>query len=658
MLYFHEKRLLTRKTCAFCDVQAIRTIGFFGSSLQHSFSHCFKTAVVSLAALATACATPVEHQVRLGADPRYSDTDVAFRTVYYFRVFDYCANQERAKEQGDKFKGVPYLDSLYRFRMTGKADTLTNAIKFESGTLRSWELDPLGSKVVYDENIDEFRYRSKEELTQKAQRAQAWADYRKLRDEYEALVKRVEGQSKGDNARPAKYDDAISRILSEINKLDSDLMDQTAKANHDSANAIKPAGVRTPGVLSTTIANEIDELDDVYKDFKGQVIKDVLTASSDADQAAMTEIKGALKAEFIAESTKTVKAFKEDLYEKVKTKVDAQSTWPLPAGNKDTIIEGFIAAADVDSAATKISIADNSVVQDRFYARLMLKSPSNSDRDGAVDKLLDKYIAALLANVSHKQGTPAVSVVALALENEFKKLDDATKENFLTGVKSTIDGYDISPKSGLVGADVFEDSFQTIAGDSNLETDFRKAGAPVLQAAVAIGVETAMEAATFPSIRSGEQELLKTLRTAMNAKLRQATNTAVDASIPVRVKGARVADSSVIDCNSNNIRERRGFQILGPEGWRTFDPDERLVLAMHKSSKPLLSSLQSLSNRVVTAHEQSAKDPAGILEARLELSETRRKFDRKAAAVDDIPELKALVDELIKELGVTAENDN
>jgi len=45
---------------------------------------------------------------------------------------------------------------------------------------------------------------------------------------------------------------------------------------------------------------------------------------------------------------------------------------------------------------------------------------------------------------------------------------------------------------------------------------------------------------------------------------------------------------------------RRGFQILGPEGWRTFDQDERLVLAMSSSGKPLLDTLRDLSSRVMT----------------------------------------------------------
>lgn len=42
---------------------------------------------------------------------------------------------------------------------------------------------------------------------------------------------------------------------------------------------------------------------------------------------------------------------------------------------------------------------------------------------------------------------------------------------------------------------------------------------------------------------------------------------------------------------------RRGFQILGPEGFRTFDQDERLLMAFSYNAKPLISLMQELSTR-------------------------------------------------------------
>lgn len=48
---------------------------------------------------------------------------------------------------------------------------------------------------------------------------------------------------------------------------------------------------------------------------------------------------------------------------------------------------------------------------------------------------------------------------------------------------------------------------------------------------------------------------------------------------------------------SNGRPARRGFQILGPEGFRTFDQDERLLMAFSYNAKPLISLLQELSSR-------------------------------------------------------------
>lgn len=48
---------------------------------------------------------------------------------------------------------------------------------------------------------------------------------------------------------------------------------------------------------------------------------------------------------------------------------------------------------------------------------------------------------------------------------------------------------------------------------------------------------------------------------------------------------------------SNGQQARRGFQILGPEGFRTFDQDERLLMAFSYDSKPLINLLQELSSR-------------------------------------------------------------
>lgn len=48
-----------------------------------------------------------------------------------------------------------------------------------------------------------------------------------------------------------------------------------------------------------------------------------------------------------------------------------------------------------------------------------------------------------------------------------------------------------------------------------------------------------------------------------------------------------------------STRTRRGFQILGAEGWRTFDQDERLLMAMSTRAEPLIETLRELSHRIL-----------------------------------------------------------
>ncbi len=96
---------------------------------------------------------PESMQVRAGVDPRHQDDDVRFRTTYYFRVFDVCRDRN-----GKALRVTPHGDSLYRFRMTGKAKGgLTSKVHFESGILHKTEIDPFGSSVVFDDKLGRHR---------------------------------------------------------------------------------------------------------------------------------------------------------------------------------------------------------------------------------------------------------------------------------------------------------------------------------------------------------------------------------------------------------------------------------------------------------------------------------------------------------------------
>ncbi len=119
---------------------------------------------LALLGLLTACALPKSMGVRSGTEPRHEDDDVRFRVTYFYRVYDYCSHPSRAKDDPYHIKS----DSLYRFRMTGKANALFTKVHFESGTLKSYEIDPLGAAVAFDEKNGRFHFQSREQTERNA----------------------------------------------------------------------------------------------------------------------------------------------------------------------------------------------------------------------------------------------------------------------------------------------------------------------------------------------------------------------------------------------------------------------------------------------------------------------------------------------------------
>jgi hypothetical protein len=110
--------------------------------------------------------------VSYGLRPNAVDDDVRFRTTYYFRTFDYCwdANLTAVQIAGsgplDKSyrKIIPETDTLYRYRMTGKASALFSKVRFESGVLGKEEIDPFGTEVAFSEAANGFYVRDRAEV--------------------------------------------------------------------------------------------------------------------------------------------------------------------------------------------------------------------------------------------------------------------------------------------------------------------------------------------------------------------------------------------------------------------------------------------------------------------------------------------------------------
>jgi hypothetical protein len=113
-------------------------------------------------------------RVDTGLEPENIDSNVRFRTTYYFRVLTGCRIDTTPLKDRDKdspfvkrISGefVPLNDSLYRFRMTGQAAALFKRVHFESGVLRKEQIDPFGSTVRYNDQTHAFTPISADEVT-------------------------------------------------------------------------------------------------------------------------------------------------------------------------------------------------------------------------------------------------------------------------------------------------------------------------------------------------------------------------------------------------------------------------------------------------------------------------------------------------------------
>lgn len=124
--------------------------------------------LAALLAILNGCDVPKAYQVANIVNPQDEDVDVRFRTTYYLRVFDLCRVDEDGKygkydrgtakfihRTGGHYRVIK--DSLYRFRMTGQAQTFFNNVRFESGTLLDYQVDPFGTTIEFDEKVKRFK---------------------------------------------------------------------------------------------------------------------------------------------------------------------------------------------------------------------------------------------------------------------------------------------------------------------------------------------------------------------------------------------------------------------------------------------------------------------------------------------------------------------
>lgn len=167
--------------------------------------------LLSVLLLGACGSVPESMQVRAGVDPRHQDDDVRFRTTYYFRVFDVCRDRN-----GKALSVTPQGDSLYRFRMTGKAKGgLASHVHFESGILHKTEIDPFGSSIIFDDKLGRHRFVSRKETDDAARREERHGEITRLRKLLKDLLK--EGNSiEDDGEAVGAYRKLIGTVVTGI----------------------------------------------------------------------------------------------------------------------------------------------------------------------------------------------------------------------------------------------------------------------------------------------------------------------------------------------------------------------------------------------------------------------------------------------------------
>lgn len=492
------------------------------------------------------CGIPSSMGVRTGSEPSFQDDDVRFRTTYFFRVFDYCQRPGRAV---DDPRGIR-IDSLYRFRMTGKANALFNDIVFESGTLKAQEIDPFGAKVAYDKANRSFYFQSRAETERAAACSARDAELDRLRRDYVAFSGKDDDATKIRNA----IADKIAHILANSScgatasaTQPGSVTSETAAAAADAGRSLRAVGDRlidASGALGIKL-DATDKLGD----------KDVLTINLVAPNSA--------------DGNKTLTSY---LTEAGKALSDAKPG-QTSAGLKT-------AAGALGNAARRLASAEQAVAKGADgavglpdAAKKQLRAAAKGIRETglALEKAAGDVIGAgpNLLSAGSGLGAAAEAFAALA-----RLLGAAEKALDKPGDDAAKNAYETKAAAGLKGLKLAVDDLAAAA------RELRSAGAPHMAACV-----------------PGEQL-------------------------------------------------RRGFQVLGPEGFRTFDQDDRLLMAMSSKASPLIAQLKDISGRVLA--EQTAPGDAllALVRARLKVSQTLRALDAskgsdggaiKADDIDDNP---------------------
>jgi hypothetical protein len=174
------------------------------------------------------------------------------------------------------------------------------------------------------------------------------------------------------------------------------------------------------------------------------------------------------------------------------------------------------------------------------------------------------------------------------------------------------------------------------SGDEAVEELRSLSGAATASGSAANGISASAPTSTDQQLQTELQQAAGDLARKLSALLASASDARASGGNLAAAAGKldppapAVASTDSSQCPPG-FSARRGFQIRGPQGWVTFDPDERLLMAMSSSAKPLIQTLQEFSGRVLAAQPTTSDILLPLVQERLKISEAQRQMDRVGA---------------------------
>ncbi len=706
-------------------------------------------AAIALSVGVAGCTAPSSMLVRSGDEPRYEDDDVAFRTIYYFRVFDACegerpgfAGVSRATADGkvdytklfDAQKGPPRLltDSLYRFRMTGKASTLGSRIHFESGTLRKEQIDPFGANVAFDKANSRFYFKSQEDTQADARQTEALDRIKALRQTRDELA----GKDSKDPARRDQLAAVDQLIVENLARLSS--RGAVSSSGLGSVHEVTPETVARASAIVSSV-QQIEAAFDTgnlsiaigaanaasgagaYANVVTAADKFV-TRTSTGSRDAMVEIATAIASDTVGAAFAKASAEVSAAAAKVASSDlrSAANLLSLRSADRDARIKalaalvttaGAIATAPtlemLDEAKRKaaeieaIARSDADSVQAASASAIRAldgrKDPEAAEIRKAIDaiEILAKAVSPwrmaavrMTGAVGTYRTATAVKAAADAAKTQVAKLPGAMAAVYakanpslpLAVGKKAVDQLETEAKTGNLYASLARagDSVPppthkppsgyasffaasqawtaVVAGKGREATSTLLAAAKAVDGLVASATAAAdatgkiasllpadAEPETKAAVSDAQATLVRIAGDAGDAAkaLRGQALAAADLPLATPVQAVKPGTSPLCE---DGIVARRGFQVLGPEGWRTFDQNERLIMAMSTSARPLISTLNEISGRILNTATNPSDTLLPLMQERLRATEAKHRGDRTASAISATVALQNIID--------------